>query len=71
MELASWSSSTSRPPRSAWRRREQVLDLVQRLGEKGLAVILISHNMHDIFEVADSITVLRLGQMAAQVDARR
>jgi D-xylose transport system ATP-binding protein len=41
---------------------KQVLDLVRRLGEQGLAVILISHNLHDIFEVADSITVLRLGQ---------
>ena len=35
----------------------QVLDLVKRLGEQGLAVILISHNLHDVFEVADSITV--------------
>jgi D-xylose transport system ATP-binding protein len=40
----------------------QVLDLVKRLGEQGLAVVLVSHNLHDIFEVADSITVLRLGQ---------
>jgi D-xylose transport system ATP-binding protein len=40
----------------------QVLDLVRRLADKGLAVVLISHNMHDIFEVADRITVLRLGQ---------
>ncbi len=39
----------------------QVLDLVKRLAAKGLAVILISHNLHDIFEVADRITVLRLG----------
>lgn len=40
----------------------QVLDLVRRLADKGLSVILISHNMHDVFEVADRITVLRLGQ---------
>ena len=40
----------------------QVLDLVRRLSDKGLAVVLISHNLHDIFEVADHITVLRLGQ---------
>ena len=40
----------------------QVLDLVKRLAGQGLAVILISHNLHDIFEVADRITVLRLGQ---------
>ncbi|MBC8170961.1 MAG: sugar ABC transporter ATP-binding protein [Anaerolineae bacterium] len=40
----------------------QVLNLVRRLAEKKLAVVLISHNLHDIFEVADRITVLRLGQ---------
>jgi D-xylose transport system ATP-binding protein len=44
----------------------QVLDLVKRLGQQGLAVILISHNLHDVFEVADSITVLRLGQNVAE-----
>jgi D-xylose transport system ATP-binding protein len=45
---------------------KQVLDLVARLGEQGLAVILISHNLHDIFQVADGITVLRLGQNVAE-----
>jgi len=40
----------------------QVLDLVTRLAEQGLAVVLISHNLHDIFEVANRITVLRLGR---------
>jgi D-xylose transport system ATP-binding protein len=44
----------------------QVLDLVKRLGEQGLGVILISHNMSDVFEVADGITVLRLGQNVAE-----
>jgi D-xylose transport system ATP-binding protein len=39
----------------------QVLDLVKRLGEQGLAVVLVSHNLTDVFEVADRITVLRLG----------
>jgi D-xylose transport system ATP-binding protein len=48
----------------------QVLDLVRRLGEQGLAVIVISHNLHDIFEVADSITVLRLGQNVAEFKRR-
>ena len=48
----------------------QVLDLVKRLGEQGLAVILISHNLHDIFEVADSITVLRLGQNVGEYKRR-
>jgi len=41
---------------------EQVLALVKRLAEQGLSVILISHNLHDIFEAADRITVLRLGR---------
>jgi D-xylose transport system ATP-binding protein len=40
----------------------QVLDLVKRLGEQGLAVVIISHNLHDVFEVANRITVLRLGR---------
>jgi D-xylose transport system ATP-binding protein len=40
----------------------QVLELVKRLGHQGLSVILISHNLHDVFEAADSVTVLRLGQ---------
>src|SRR3954454_22172656 len=39
----------------------QVLDLVKRLAQNGLAVILISHNMNDVFEVADRVNVLRLG----------
>ena len=43
----------------------QVLDLVRRLAEQGLGVVVISHNLHDIFEVADRITVLRLGRNAA------
>jgi D-xylose transport system ATP-binding protein len=43
----------------------QVLDLVRRLAEQGLAVVIISHNLHDIFEVSDRITVLRLGRNAA------
>ena len=40
----------------------QVLDLVKRLGDQGIAVVLVSHNLSDVFEVADRITVLRLGQ---------
>jgi D-xylose transport system ATP-binding protein len=48
----------------------QVLDLVKRLGEQGLSVVLISHNLHDVFEVADSITVLRLGQNAGEFKRR-
>ena len=45
----------------------QVLSLVRRLADRGLAVVLISHNMNDVLEVADRIAVLHLGQMAAQV----
>mgnify|MGYP006301866727 FL=1 len=46
---------------------EQVLNLVRRLADNGLAVILISHNLNDIFQVADNISALYLGNMAAQV----
>jgi len=46
---------------------EQVLRLVRRLADRGLGVILISHNLNDIFEVADDIAVLYLGAMVAQV----
>ena len=41
---------------------EQVLALVRRLAEQGLSVVLISHNLHDVFETATRITVLRLGR---------
>jgi ABC-type sugar transport system ATPase subunit len=43
-----------------------VLDLVRRLRDHGLAVMVISHNLNDVFEVADRIAVLRLGRMVAQ-----
>jgi D-xylose transport system ATP-binding protein len=43
---------------------EQVLELVRRLAEQGLGVALISHNLHDVFEAAHRITVLRLGRNA-------
>ena len=43
----------------------QVLDLVRRLAEQDLGVVIISHNLHDVFECADRITVLRLGQQVA------
>ncbi len=47
----------------------QVLELVRRLADNGLAVVLISHNMNDVFAVADRIAALFLGQMCAQVSA--
>jgi D-xylose transport system ATP-binding protein len=49
---------------------EQVLNLVRRLADRGLGVLLISHNMNDVLQVADSIAVLYLGAMAAQVRAK-
>ena len=47
---------------------EQVLKLVRRLADKGLGVVLISHNLNDVFEVADDIAVLYLGEMVAQLE---
>ena len=44
-----------------------VLALVRRLADQGLAVLLVSHNMNDVFEVADRVAVLRLGRL---VDVR-
>ena len=49
---------------------EHVLALVRRLGEQGLGVIIISHNLHDVFETADRITVLRLGRNVGVFDRR-
>jgi D-xylose transport system ATP-binding protein len=48
---------------------EQVLALVRRLADRGLGVLLISHNLNDVFQVADEIAVLYLGSMVAQVAA--
>jgi ABC-type sugar transport system ATPase subunit len=42
-----------------------VLSLVRRLADRGLAVMIVSHNMNDVFEVADRIAVLRLGRLVA------
>jgi ABC-type sugar transport system ATPase subunit len=42
-----------------------VLELVRRLADQGLAVLMVSHNMTDVFAVADRIAVLYLGRMAA------
>jgi D-xylose transport system ATP-binding protein len=40
----------------------QVLNLIRTLREQGLAVVVISHNLADVFQVADTIVVLRLGR---------
>jgi ABC-type sugar transport system ATPase subunit len=47
----------------------QVLDLIKRLRDRGLAVMVISHNLTDVFEVADRIAVLYLGRLVVQDDA--
>ncbi len=46
---------------------EQVLNLVRRLADHGVAVIMISHNLSDVFRVADHIAVLYLGRMTAHL----
>jgi D-xylose transport system ATP-binding protein len=47
---------------------EQVLKLVRQLADNGHAVIVISHNLNDVFQVADNIAAMYLGTMAAQVE---
>jgi len=49
---------------------EQVLALIHRLRERGLGVVVISHNLENVFAVADRIIVLRLGRRAATFDVR-
>jgi ABC-type sugar transport system ATPase subunit len=49
----------------------QVLDLIRRLASQGVAVMLVSHNLNDVFEVADRIVVLYLGRMVAQDEASK
>jgi ABC-type sugar transport system ATPase subunit len=49
---------------------QSVLDLIERLRDRGLAVMVISHNLNDVFEVADRIAVLYLGRMVAEGPAR-
>jgi ABC-type sugar transport system ATPase subunit len=44
----------------------QVLDLIKRLRDRGLAVMVISHNLNDVFEVADRIAVMYLGRLVVQ-----
>ncbi len=43
-----------------------VLQLIQRLSQQGIAVLFISHNLNDVFAVADRVAVLRLGRMAEE-----
>jgi D-xylose transport system ATP-binding protein len=46
---------------------EQVLALVRRLADRGLAVVLITHNMNDVMQVADRVAAMYLGRMAGQI----
>lgn len=48
----------------------QVLSLIRRLRDSGLAVVVISHNLADVFEVVDRVIVLRLGRRIATFDVR-
>src|SRR5579864_1940072 len=48
----------------------QVLNLIRRLRDQGLAVVVISHNLADVFEVVDRVIVLRLGRRIASFDIR-
>ncbi|WP_224361423.1 ATP-binding cassette domain-containing protein [Hyalangium versicolor] len=49
---------------------KQVLDLIRRLREQGLGVVVISHNMVDVFSVSDRIIVMRLGKRVATFDVK-
>jgi D-xylose transport system ATP-binding protein len=49
----------------------QVLDLIRTLREQGLAVVVISHNLADVFAVADVIVVLRLGRQVGVLEAKQ
>jgi D-xylose transport system ATP-binding protein len=46
----------------------QIIELIRRLRDRGLGVVVISHNLADVFQVADRVAVLRLGRMAATFD---
>ncbi|HET8913765.1 MAG TPA: ATP-binding cassette domain-containing protein [Ktedonobacteraceae bacterium] len=49
---------------------KQVLNLIRRLRDQGLAVIVISHNLADVFEVVDTVVVLRLGRKVGTFDVK-
>jgi D-xylose transport system ATP-binding protein len=51
------------------RQTAQVLDLIERLRDQGHGVVLVSHNLANVFAVADRIYVLRLGRQAGDFDA--
>jgi D-xylose transport system ATP-binding protein len=50
---------------------EQILDLIKRLKERNIGVVVISHNLADVFQVADRVVVLRLGRLAGEFDVSK
>ena len=64
------SSSTSRPPRSGFSETNQVLEPSGAVRDHGLSVVLISHSMPEVFEIADRIHIHRLGRRAVVVSPR-
>jgi simple sugar transport system ATP-binding protein len=50
--------------------RERVLDNIRRVRDRGIAVVLISHNMPEVLAVADRVEVLRMGHRVARFNAR-
>jgi ABC-type sugar transport system ATPase subunit len=50
---------------------EMVLDLMRQVRDNGVPVVFISHNMPHVFEVADRIVVLRLGEVVRELDPKR
>lgn len=53
------------------RQTQNVLDTIRRVRDKGIAVVLISHSMPHVMEVADTVQVLRLGSRVAKLDAKQ
>jgi simple sugar transport system ATP-binding protein len=53
------------------RQTRKVIELVRRVAEKGVAVVLISHNMPEVLEASDRVEVLRLGKRVARYDAKQ
>ena len=53
------------------RQTRKVLDLIRRVADRGVAVVLISHNMPEVLEVSDRVEVLRLGRRVARYEARK
>ena len=52
------------------RQTRNVLELIRRVADGGVAVVLISHNMPEVLEVADRVEVMRLGRRVAQINAK-